>query len=424
MVFYALGYRLPGNATTTLPVGVLIIETNPKRADISLNDQFHGRSPKAISNLKPAQTIVSVSKDGFAPWHKNITIAPGEVTELRSIRLFPADQSLRTLLSDVVSFSLSPNRKLIAVTTSDNYLHIIDTKGLDIAKPIIINPLPQQLLWSPDSNSLLAISGAKASAVDITEQPLSVSGLPGLIATSQLAWDQRVPGRLLTVTPDQNLIAYHVATKASELIYPNVSRFATSSRYIYIVDTDNQILMLNLQGALVDSPNIAYDQPIKQLHVTPDGHAALQFADSSVSLLTAGNKLLPIANHAKKLGWSPDGQLLYLQTEDSSVHVFNAYDERLPHMPLYELKLITRLSRPIRNPQWFAGGKHLIYQVNDEIFITEIDTRDYPINYTVDTTNLGDSNITVGAHGDTILYVKKTGQHNRLVSADLTVTEE
>ena len=111
--------------------------------------------------------------------------------------------------------------------------------------------------------------------------------------------------------------------------------------------------------------------------------------------------------------------MLLVQHDDTSLHIMNVYDERISYIPLLDLHLVTRLSRPIRNPQWFAGGRHLIYQVDDEIMITEIDTRDQPLTYLVDTTNLGDANITVGAQGDIVFYLKKTAQAYRLVQAIL-----
>jgi hypothetical protein len=120
-----------------------------------------------------------------------------------------------------------------------------------------------------------------------------------------------------------------------------------------------------------------------------------------------------------KIAWSPDEQLLLVQLDDTSLHVLNVFDERLGYLPLHELRLVTRLSRPIRNPQWFAGGRHLIYQVDDEILITEIDTRDHPLTYSVDTTNLGDANATVGLQGSIILYLKKTAESTRLTTAKL-----
>ena len=129
--------------------------------------------------------------------------------------------------------------------------------------------------------------------------------------------------------------------------------------------------------------------------------------------------LLSITENIKHASFSPNGQLLLVQTDDVSLHVYNIADERLRHVPLRDLQLIVRLSRPVRDAQWFAGGQHLLYQVNDEIVITEIDTRDHPNSVTVDTTNLGQSLAAVGEEGESLYYLKHEAGRTNLVAAAL-----
>ena len=424
MVFYALGYRFSGDVKESKPVGVLIIESTPRRAEIYINDQHIGRTPNSIANLTPETLTLAVAKKGLVTWQKKITIQSGTVTEARDVRLFPENKNIQTISSNVNSFSLSPNRKLVAVITNDKQFMVMDRDGIEIAEPIKLAVIPEQLLWSPDSGFIIFSSKNKVSVLDITDTPLLPKLVPELNETTRLTWDQRIPGRLHAITSKNKLISFNLATSATEVISSKVKFFTTSSRHIYIVDFTNQIHILNLQGASVDSPDIVYSKEIKELHVTPGGQMVILFEDNSLSYLTEKKELISIAESILKLGWSPDEQILYIQTDETSLHVINMRDERLSYMPLEQLHLVIRLSRPIRNPQWFAGGRHLIYQADDEIFITEIDTRDHPISYIVDSTNLGNSQITVGDQGNNVFYIKKTGQQSRLVSASLVVDTE
>jgi len=404
------------------PVGVLIAESVPSHASVTIDGQENGHTPQSIANLSPGIYDLTVANEGYVPWHKHININSGLVTEARDIRLFPSTQSITTLLSNVKTFSLSPHRRLIAALTADRKLNVLGEDGIAVIEPLAFPVMPDSLLWSPDSSSMLVVTSGQASLVSLTDQPATAVRLPQLDKALQLAWDQRIPGRLYAVTNDHNLIAYSVSNKSSQLIVANISSLATSSRQLYLVDDDNQIQIRTLQGGLIDSPFIKTDKIIQQLHVTPGGNIAIQFTDHSAAILTDTDTLLPLADNVTKLGWSPDEQMLLVQRDDTSLHIMNVYDDRIRHIPLQDLHLVTRLSRPIRNPQWYAGGRHLIYQVDDEIMITEIDTRDQPATYSVDTTNLGDANITVGAQGTVILYLKQTAQSNRLVQARLTVT--
>jgi hypothetical protein len=424
MVLYALGYRLSENVIESKPVGVLIVESIPRRSDVYIDDQHVGKTPHSAISLVAETVNLAVVSEGMTTWQKNIEVGSGEVTEARDVRLFPEENNITTIASNVSGFTLSPNRNLLAVVTNNNLFSVLDKDGIPIAKPVELSSVPDQLLWSPDSSSIIFSIKNKVSVVDITKTPLLLKPALKLNNTSKFTWDQRIPGRLHAITLDNDLISYNLATGATELIYSQVKFFAASSRHIYIVDFDSQIHILNLQGALVTSPHIDSDKEIKELHVTPGGEVVILFEDQSLSYLAKDNLLIPVAESVDKLGWSPDEQVLYLQIDDTSLHVVNMLDERLSYIPLQQLHLVTRLSRPIRNPQWFAGGRHIIYQADDEIFITEIDTRDNPTSYIVDSTNLGDSQITVGDQGSSVYYIKRTGQQNRLVSASLFVDVE
>jgi WD40 repeat protein len=226
----------------------------------------------------------------------------------------------------------------------------------------------------------------------------------------------------LFLNNNNQLQAYQINDDTTDLLADNVTTFSTSSRHIYSVSSKNIINVSDLQGNLIKSISLASTSPIIKLYVTPSGNIAIQFKDNSLSFLEKDEELLPIAQDVVSTGWSPDGQLLYVQLHDTSLHVFNVMNEKLPYIPLQKLQLVTRLSRSIREPQWFAGGHHLLYQVDDEIIITEIDIRDHSINYTVDSTNTGNAQATVGEDGDKIFYIKKNNQSEQeLIVAELTL---
>lgn len=420
VIFYAMGYRLGLDAGDALPVGVLIIETEPRRAQITVDNKIVGASPRSVSNLPPGEVTISISKDGYVDWLKRLTIEPTVVTYLNNVRLFPAQPKNSTILGNIDSFSLSPNRQLLAAITPDHKLHVVDEEGSSVIPPLPTYLASQRLLWSPDSNRILLITDSVTSVLDITDRSPQPRRLAALRQARQITWDPRIPGRLLAVSPAGDLFAYNIAADTTTPIASNVRAFATSSRNIYVVGVSTrQIDLYNLPGKLARSLPSPVDRPIDQLLVTPGGQVAVQFNDKSLAVLDGEEKLQPVADNVLRAGWSPDGLLLYIQIDETSLHAFNVRDERLSYLPLGQLRLVLRLSRPIRSPQWFAGGRHLVYQVDDEIIITEIDTRDHPISYTVDSTNLGDSLATVGQNGDTVFYLKRTGAATQLVATSL-----
>ena len=104
------------------------------------------------------------------------------------------------------------------------------------------------------------------------------------------------------------------------------------------------------------------------------------------------------------------------------MYVYNVADERHGSIPIGQQQLVVRLSRPIHDIQWFAGGGHLIFQVDDELVLAEIDTRDHVRTYTLDSTNLGESQTEVGEEGRQLFYLKNNGGSTALVSLMLTAS--
>lgn len=415
VVFYAMGYRLADDVHEAT-IGVLLVETVPRRSRIAVNGREVGTSPQSIANLPPGEVTVSITKDGYSPWQKKITIKPNEVTELRNVRLFPEELAEREILASVTQYSLAPNRQLIAALVG-RHLHIIDEDGTAVVQPFKLasSTPPLQLLWSPDSRSLLFISSAEVRLVNIT-QPSFSSPVSELQRARDIVWDPRLPDRILAISPSRHLIAYQDTARKIVHLAENVSTFATSSRYIFAVQ-GGQLLVMNMQGETVRS--VLLPQPTTKLIVTPSGQVALWYHSGELTVLGENDQLIPVARSAHTASFSPDGQLLVVQTDATSLHVFNVSDDRLRHIPLRQLQLVVRLSRPIRDPQWFAGGQHLMYQAEDEIVITEIDTRDHSVSRTIKATNLGQSQPAVGRDGETLFYLQQHGPARALQAATL-----
>ena len=206
---------------------------------------------------------------------------------------------------------------------------------------------------------------------------------------------------------------YNTSTLASATITTRATHFGIGSRQLYVVHRDGTISLYNLQGAFVRTLPIQLPGTPQDLLVTPDGRVAIIVEQKL--FIVRDDALVEISQNVLRAQWSPDGRILLVQPDTAALYVYNEADERST-LPLQELQLVTRLSRPITSSQWFAGGQHLLYQVDDELRVIEIDTRDHAIEEIIDTTNLGDAHAAVGQDGETILYLKReSGQTNLVI---------
>lgn len=420
IVLYALGYRLNSADTDPLPVSVLQVESLPSRADIAINGQAHNQTPQTISTNMPGAVTLTVKKEGYETWEKKVVVEPGRATEFRAIRLFRYAPPTIQIAENITDLTLSPNRKLLAAIDQQNNLHFFDEDGIALAAAIKLSATPQRILWSPDSTALL-LTYARASKqvvlVATRPQLKTIHSVSGLI--KDIMWDPRIPGRLFILTQNAELWAYNHVSNTAERLLGSVTTMATTSRSIIAGQRDGSILFLTLQGQLISrtKPNIT--SPIDLISATPAGNVVLRTRDTKVYYLASNEQLVSVSDHSEALAWSPDGTILMLQTTPNEIMVWNTDAESARWLPTQTLQLVQRLSRPLRDPQWFAGSRHVIYQVDDEIHITEIDTRDHAIDYRLDTTNLGVAHTTVGRDGQIIYYLKKQVNKTSLLRADI-----
>lgn len=419
VVLYAMGYRSPFWEPTQQVVGVLQVEAIPQDVMISIEGEKQGTAPRFISNLQPGSLPVLLTKDGYRPWSKNLLVEPGKAIELRGIRLFPDTPLLRTFARDIQTMSLSPNRLLVAAVSTGNVLQVISQETEETVHTIQLQNTPTSLLWSSDSAYILVgYTDGRYDLVDIAQKAPLVR-LPDLTGATQPTWDSRVSGRLLVVRPNHDLVAVSITNGSERVLVSDVQSFAVSSRQLYVVTTTNEIHMHRLQGGFVSNLVSGTPENIQRLYVTPSDDIAILFEDTSVALMSEEDELEEIFPSSVSLAWSPDGSMLLVQPTHNELYVYNVDNERLYHIPRGQQHLVVRLSRSITHPQWYAGGQHIIYQVEDEIIITEIDTRDRPVSYTVDTTNRGDAQVAVGEDGNILYYLKQTQDHIELVAASM-----
>jgi WD40 repeat protein len=279
------------------------------------------------------------------------------------------------------------------------------------------------VLWSPNSDAVLVETARGATHfwyLPVASRVVA-SPLTALQQATDSVWDPRIPGRLLYLDGKQTLQAYNVRSQALATLVTNIAKFATSANHLYAIQVDTKLLTeYTLQGQATGTEISLPAGNVSQLVVTPQENIAARLASGEIWLLGDAGQFEQIATGIVSLAWSPSGKVLLLTARDSALYVFNVNDKRTT-LPLRELHLVQRLSRPITDPQWFAGGRHLIYQVDDALWITETDTRDHPVSYEVDTTNTGVAQAAVGEEGVVIFYLKNTGRDTALVAASLLV---
>lgn len=115
IIQYAKGLRFDIESITFSKTGILVATSNPDGAQVFVNGKITAATNQNI-NLKPSNYDVEITKEGYWPWKKRLTIKAGEVVKTDAT-LFPKSPSLSPLTFDGVEKPLiSPDGTKLAWT--------------------------------------------------------------------------------------------------------------------------------------------------------------------------------------------------------------------------------------------------------------------------------------------------------------------
>ena len=99
IIGFSQGYRFDFARLSIAQVGAIALDSTPDSARILIDGEYVGhQTPELIRNLLPFHTYrVTVARDTYLPWEKELEVLPRKVAAARGIILFPQDLSLESL---------------------------------------------------------------------------------------------------------------------------------------------------------------------------------------------------------------------------------------------------------------------------------------------------------------------------------------
>ena len=143
-VLYSQGYRFdfspePGGKIIT-KTGGLFLKIEPRQAEIYIDGELKKKTDflfgsSLTKDLLPKNYAVSVKRTGFWPWEKNLKINEKEVTEAKSIILFPENPAFSALSEneknpflEEESTTTAP-KNILAYQKINNDIYYLDNAG-------------------------------------------------------------------------------------------------------------------------------------------------------------------------------------------------------------------------------------------------------------------------------------------------------
>ncbi len=402
-VFYSRGWRLNLEKFTIEKTGAIYIQAKPKEVQLEIENKpiktQGGILQKGflIDGLIPKIYSITIKKEGYFSWQKEVKVEPDLVTELTQIILIPKEISSTPidLQKPVKDFWLLPNRKTV-IRDNEGSLYYVDDylktnvqklKGVDLIH--WDNDGKKIITYDPQSNNFYL------------EDPTASQTVLNINVLFKNIW-QREINQSFSKVKIQGVILHP---------YRSNNLLLNTNQGIYIIDID-QLSLKNLTeekllgkayafdfsnfyfadeeklwvfNLILKSQKLLAEIPLVSKIVISNSHKYLALLQENGNLYLMRpfefeKSPQKIAEGIKDFLFSPDSKKIALWDQEGDLNIY--FPEKYYYGSFKKEKgalvNLTNFS-DFKKVAWYSDSSHLIVQNNQTIYFLEIDDRP-PIN--------------------------------------------
>lgn len=354
IVYYSQGYRVDVSNFSIVKTGAIYIESTPRTSSILLNQKPYKnkssilRSGTLISTVLPKRYRVTISKEGYEPYEKNIEVLPAQVTRLLNILLIPQ--------------TIEPTYD-IADIRGDTFIDA-SLDGRIITQDSEKNKFYLSVLKDPESQ---------------TDIGSTISSILGQKIQKILFYPQETSKFIAQTT--KGIYRVDFDKKTFTLITKSVFQYTIEGSNLYTISpisatsTQEKLTTIDLAlNSVASQKTLSFLAPISSFSIRGNtGIFLLKNGDLIVSNLSK-DESIQIAHDAKKAIMSPDAKKIVFQDNDNKLYVYLLEDD------IATLNTKKGVSLPVRvmslaqidNIWWLGDSYHLIIAYPDKTTIAEI----------------------------------------------------
>jgi len=386
VIMYATGYRYNFTKGQIQKIGILYIDSQPKKADIFINDKYKAKTPKRFGALLPDIYKVKVQKEGYYTWEKELEVISYLTTFAKDIVLFKKSLPINIIEGEINIFASSFDQEKIIysiVKENSEELRLLNLNNNDdfLIKQFNKKTYNQLKLvsWSPNNKKALLteVIGDFNKYLILDIETLKVKELFDItrLNFSQVEWDNFSDNYLYGLRKAVLHKIDLVNNTTRSILSDNIKDFEVKGGDIYYISKIGIESFLNL--SIIENDKVSESKKIKlpspsQYTLSPSTRDYLVLLDRMNNDLfiinsqaftdqdTSDNIILQ--DNAKKVIWSENEKII-LCYNDFEIWTFNFETKRK--------NLITRYGSIINQVKWYPGNKYIIYQANNEIRVIE-----------------------------------------------------
>lgn len=396
MVLYMSGYRYNLKKNKIEKTGTLILETIPPKAQIFIDDELTNlTTPAHINRIFPGRYKVTLKKDGYHPWNKNMYVQSRYATFAKEIPLikkkppqilFQADMDWVEDIPyfNTVLLSKKENSKIILGLLYLNTKNFIPLDSIQIYKNNEQENDYKVLGWSSKKNNLLIAKKQNKSTEYLifnTENFRLLSlGQSVKSPFKKIIWDEDENN---TLYGEYNNTIYKINLVKNDFHALKLSKEPLDD-FLISLDTMYFIMKNKNDSFLVKKSLILNDETLLRLPKLSD-YSFLPHPKDMLLLLDNNSKKIFLFNKNIFNNKNLTENSVVLEEYADRVSLTPQYNKLALYNKLeiatYDVKknsynLVTRLSQDIKRVSWVPETSYLLYQTENTLTMIESDTQE------------------------------------------------
>jgi len=363
-ILYSVGYHLDWNPPKITQTGGLFFRVLPEPAEIFLDsklkkttDFFFGSS--LIDNLLPKKYSISIRKDGYYSWEKQLEVKEKMVTAAENILLLPQNPDLTTISTNIENFWLSPDNKNLILKEKP----LTDEGDWSLKLYNLSKKIKSHLIKESD----IYAKGADLMNLEFSDNSKSVFLEIGIKEQAKkFALDLSQTPPIPKEVKDQPIPIDNIITSQG---FEGDIYYLDNLGYVFKTDSNfEQKTQIN-QKPITVLPETNYElKKFKDLIFLRENRTLYLFNQESNSW----EKFFePIVD----LELSPDSKKLVYFSDYEIWTMFLENIQEQPSKQIGDKVLIMRLSEKIKSVNWL-NSSYLVIATENKVKVSEIDERD------------------------------------------------
>ncbi|GEM_PF-452071 len=438
VILYASGYRFDFNNMRVVQTGGLFFKISPPGVMVYIDDKPYKKTnfffdTALMSGLLPKSYHISIQKNDYHTWEKELLVEEKMVTEAKNIILFPKNPLFNLALKNIKTFFPAPDEKkaVLEIATdqrwafasfdlqsqkqeqllSEDDLQILKSDSAPIISQKISGATPTNIIWSSDSKKILIELDKKGEKQYLATEPSPNKGL------FVIDWDKKIKN--INFNPNNSdeifFISYTPAassTKTNSALQPtdplsaifvirgngeetaldfsdpslkqNVLAYAIVDNYIVWLSESGLIYKGSINGDKISLAEILNVKPIaikasaNYQILSKNLSSVFLKEDEGFYHLNPEKRILEkIFDSAKEIIFAKDMKKIAVNTGNQIWLYYLEEEKSQPQRTKDEKALLANFPQEITNLHWL-NNQYLIFQINESIKISEIDNRSKP----------------------------------------------